>query len=67
MPRTLIDGILASLIVAGIGGLFVLYGDVRTLRGDGIAMRREIDKLDTRSNVHGEAVARLEERIKCGP
>lgn len=60
--QTWISGILGALVIAGITGLVVLYGDVGKLQSDQQGVRRELDRLDTRANVYGEAIARLEER-----
>lgn len=60
-------GIAAALIVAGISALVVVYGDVGRLKSEGVGIRRELDSLQRQSSVHGEAVARLEERVRCGP
>lgn len=67
MPRSLIDGILASLVVAGIAGLIAVYGNVGRAQSELATARREIDALQRQSGVHGEAVARLEERVRCKP
>lgn len=59
-----ISGILAALAVAGITALVVLYGDVGSQHENLLNLRRDVDRLDARAGVYGEAVARLEERIK---
>ncbi len=59
-------GIIAALIIAGITSLVVVYGDVGKNQSDIATMRREINELQRQTVVHGEAVARLEERAKCG-
>jgi len=61
-----VSGILAVLVAAGVSALVVVYGDVGRLQSEGSAMRREINELDRQVSVHGEAVARLEERARCG-
>lgn len=53
---------IAALFVAGITSLVVVYGTVGRLQSEGVTLRREIDSLQRQSAVHGEAVARLEER-----
>lgn len=66
--QTWISGILGALVVAGITALVVVYGDVGKLQSDVAALRREMNAIDTQTSVHGEAVARLEERVKpCRP
>ena len=63
----IVPGILAALVVAGITSLVVVYGTVGRLQSEGVTLRREIDQLQRQSGVHGEAVARLEERVRpCG-
>ena len=63
----LVPGILAALVVAGITATVVLYGDVGKLQSDATGLRRELDAVQRQSAVHGEAVARLEERVRCSP
>ena len=60
-----VSTILAALAVAGITALVVVYGNVGRLQSEGVGVRREVDALQRQSAVHGEAVARLEERLKC--
>ena len=63
--QTWVAGILAALIVAGIGATVVVYGDVGKHQTDLTGLRRDMDKLEARANVYGEAVARLEEQMRC--
>ena len=59
--------VLAALVVAGIGALVVVYGDVGRLKDGGATTRRELDRLEERYRVLAEAVARMEERTRCAP
>jgi TolA-binding protein len=63
--QTWVSGILGALVVAGITALVAVYGDVGKLQSDNSSLRREVNELSRQSGVHGEAVARMEERVRC--
>jgi hypothetical protein len=59
-------GLAGVLVAAGITGGVTLYAEVQAEARDNRTMRREIDSLQRKEAVYGEAIARLEERVRCG-